>query len=73
MAYPNPTKEIWSIRSNSNDINNIEVYNVLGKNVMSLKPNANEAIIDGSSLGSGLYFAKVSSELGSSTLKLVKN
>lgn len=71
-AFPNPTKESWSIRSNSININNIEVYNVLGKNVMSLRPGSNEAVIDGSSLGSGLYFAKVSSELGISTLKLVK-
>ena len=48
------------------------MFDVLGKNVMSLNPSSNEAVIDGSSLGLGLYFAKVSSDFGTSTLKLVK-
>ncbi|MDU8885647.1 T9SS type A sorting domain-containing protein [Yeosuana sp. MJ-SS3] len=72
-TFPNPTRDSWTIKAANNSIINIQVFDVLGKNVMSLNPSSNEAVIDGSSLGLGLYFAKVTSELGSDTLKLVKH
>ncbi|MDU8885648.1 T9SS type A sorting domain-containing protein [Yeosuana sp. MJ-SS3] len=71
-AYPNPTRDSWTIATNTEVISAIEIYDILGKNVMSINPRSNQAVIDGSNLRSGLYFAKVSSDLGTSTLKLVK-
>jgi len=46
---------------------------LLGKQVLSVTPNAIEAKIDASILKSGMYFAKITTDNGSSTLKLIKN
>jgi len=40
--------------------------------VLTLSPNAQDAVIDASTLNSGLYFAKVNSDAGTQTLKLVR-
>lgn len=71
-AYPNPTRNNWMINASSL-INSIEVYNVLGKQVMSLEANSNRVVLSGTALNNGIYFARVNAEKGSKTLKLVKN
>uniref|UniRef100_UPI0030CA390C T9SS type A sorting domain-containing protein n=1 Tax=uncultured Flavobacterium sp. TaxID=165435 RepID=UPI0030CA390C len=71
-AYPNPTKDTWTVTTKNTNISSIQVYDVLGRNVLSLKPNAIEAKIDASSLKTGVYFVKINTLNGSSSLKLVK-
>ncbi|MFT5077402.1 MAG: putative secreted protein, partial [Flavobacteriaceae bacterium] len=71
-AYPNPTENGWNIKSMNEAINSIQVYDILGKVVLTMNPNANEAQIDASGLNTGLYFAKVNSAVGSKTIKLIK-
>ncbi|GAA4811071.1 T9SS type A sorting domain-containing protein [Litoribaculum gwangyangense] len=71
-VYPNPSKNVWTIKTQAISINSIELYNILGKKVTSLSPNKDEATIDGSKLKSGMYFAKINTENGSASLKLVK-
>lgn len=70
-VFPNPTKTNWSVISNA-IINNVIVYDVLGKQVISLSPNETEVEIDASTLNSGLYFAKITGNKGSKTIKLIK-
>ncbi|WP_282134706.1 T9SS type A sorting domain-containing protein [Seonamhaeicola maritimus] len=70
--YPNPTQNNWEIKTKSQIIQSINLSNVLGKKVLSLSPNSNEAKIDGSSLEAGLYFAQIKTNSGINTLKLVK-
>lgn len=70
--YPNPTESSWNLKSKNENISSISVFDILGKSVISLAPNSNEATIDGSSLKSGLYFAQVKTANGVSSLKLVK-
>jgi endo-1,3(4)-beta-glucanase len=70
-VFPNPTNGNWNI-SSSLIINTVVVYDVLGKRVMSLTPNANEIVIDTSSLKSGMYFARVENINGIKTVKLIK-
>ena len=70
-AFPNPTKNNWNITSSS-IINTVAIYDILGKQVMTLAPNATETIINASSLKSGMYFAKIESDNGSKTVKLIK-
>ena len=72
-AFPNPTNNVWNINTNNQNIQSIAVYDVLGKEVFSSKPNASQAIIDSESLSNGLYFAKVKTNSGESNLRLVKN
>ena len=72
VAYPNPTQDNWTISSPKFEITSIQVFDVLGKNVMRLNPNATEVKIEGSTLKSGLYFARVNAANGSSSLKMIK-
>ena len=70
--YPNPTQGSWTVRTNNIKMSSIQVFDILGKQVLTLAPNAMEAKIDASGLTSGLYFAKINTENGSSSLKLVR-
>ncbi len=70
-AFPNPTNGNWNI-SSSTIINKVSVYDILGKQVVSFAPNANEVVIDASSLTSGIYFARIEGIKGSKTVKLIK-
>ncbi len=71
-AYPNPTQDSWVVKSKNQKISSIQVYDILGKQVLSLTPDTSEATIDGSSLKAGLYFAKIKSDNSLKSLKLVK-
>ncbi|WP_426432357.1 T9SS type A sorting domain-containing protein [Winogradskyella sp. HB-48] len=70
--FPNPTNGNWNLVG-SGIINNVAVYDILGKQVLSLMPNSNEVILDSSSLRTGVYMAKIEGENGTKTVKLVKN
>ena len=71
-AYPNPTRGSWNIVSGNDDITSIQVYDVLGKAVYAKNSASKEVSVNASELSKGVYFAKVSSANGTSTLKLVK-
>lgn len=71
-VYPNPAKDNWTVSTKNIKMTSIQVFDILGKNVLSLRPNTSEAKINGANLRSGLYFAKISTVNGASTLKLVK-
>jgi hypothetical protein len=71
-VYPNPAKDSWTVKTKNIKMSSIEVFDMLGKQVLSLKPDTTEATISGSQLRSGLYFAKINTANGSSSLKLVK-
>lgn len=69
---PNPSKNSWTVKTSNINMSAITVYDILGKNVLSLSPNASEASINGSSLKAGLYFAQIKTANGVSSIKLVK-
>ena len=71
-VFPNPTENNWTIKSSNTIINTIDVFDVLGKKVLSIKPTIDEVEIDASNLNSGLYFAKIATNKGINTIKLVK-
>lgn len=71
-VFPNPTNSKWNITS-SNIINNVAVYDILGKEVLTFSPNSNETVLDASSLRTGIYMARIKGENGTKTIKLVKN
>jgi endoglucanase len=72
-AYPNPTNDNWTVKTSNERISSIQVYDILGKQVMTLNPNAAEVKIDATKLSKGLYFATIRTEAGSESLKLIKN
>ena len=71
-VFPNPTQGSWNIRTENVNMSSIKIFDVLGKNVLSLSPNRSEAIIEGASLNKGLYFAQIETASGISSLKLIK-
>ncbi|NDP26205.1 MAG: T9SS type A sorting domain-containing protein [Flavobacterium sp.] len=71
-AYPNPTRGSWNIVSGNDDITSIQVYDVLGKTVYAKNSASKEVSVNATELSKGVYFAKVSTANGTSTLKLIK-
>ena len=70
-VYPNPADNVWNIRSNQS-INSIQIFDVLGKQVMTLTPNSETVSIKASGLTNGIYFVKLSSAIGTKSIKLIK-
>ncbi|MEQ6124336.1 T9SS type A sorting domain-containing protein [Pseudotenacibaculum sp. MALMAid0570] len=70
--YPNPSSTEWKITVPNNTIRTIEVFNVLGKRVVSQNYNSDTASISVESLASGIYLAKINTELGTKTVKLIR-
>jgi hypothetical protein len=71
-VYPNPSSDVWNISTISQEIISIDVYDILGKNVLTISPNSTKAIVDGAGLNTGLYFAQVNTNKGVRTFKLLK-
>lgn len=73
-VYPNPTTNSWLISTLSERIISVEVYDLLGKQVLSIVPeNGTRVFIDAEQLAKGMYISKIASENGVSTRKLIKN
>ncbi|PWH83925.1 hypothetical protein DIS18_05065 [Algibacter marinivivus] len=71
-TYPNPTYNTWTIKTDNIQIQTISVFDVLGKQVLSLSPNTSEVEVDASNLKSGLYFAQIKTATGIDSIKLIK-
>ena len=73
-AYPNPTLDNWNIKSSNTNIQNVEIFNTLGRLVKEVSANGNtEVVIDASDLSSGIYFAKIYNDSNqNNTIKLIK-
>jgi hypothetical protein len=69
--YPNPVNDVLNIQS-ATVIDEIEVYNLLGKRVMEATPNAISPSLDMSTLSSGMYLVNVTIDETSKTFKVVK-
>jgi hypothetical protein len=69
--YPNPTFNMLNI-SAKETIQDTQIFNVLGKNVMSVKVNNSKASIDVSNLATGIYLVKYSVNGTIGTAKFVK-
>jgi len=67
-VFPNPTKNSFQIDSN-NSIDSVELYNITGQ---LLKTFSEEANYDISDLATGIYIANIKTQLGSKTLRIVK-
>jgi hypothetical protein len=68
---PNPTKDMLNL-SAQKAINNVELYNVLGKQVFSQKVEAKQANISVAHLSKGIYIAKVTIGNSTGSYKFIK-
>ena len=67
--YPNPTSNTLFITGNETPIT-VSIYNVLGKEVLSLKNTNN---INVKALPSGVYVIRISYGIGQTNRKFIKN
>ncbi|MDB4851264.1 T9SS type A sorting domain-containing protein [Flavobacteriaceae bacterium] len=73
-VYPNPSSSNWNFRTPNTVINSVEVFNLLGKRVASQRSNNSaEASISTQGLTSGIYIARITTEQGAKSVKLIKN
>lgn len=71
-VYPNPTQNVWNVKTNNQEINTIQVFDIQGREVLAIEPKTSNAVIDASSLPAGLYFARISTPAGTNSIKLIK-
>ncbi len=71
VLYPNPVKNTFTV-SASGSIDNIAIFDALGRSVKTIKTDSQNVQIDASDLTNGVYLVKVSSENTSKTLTIVK-
>ena len=69
--YPNPVSNQLHIESEQTQIEQVEIYNLNGKQVLMVNSFKNQPI-DVSSLAKGLHLLKLQTEVGSLTKKLIK-
>ena len=74
--YPNPSNGIFTLVSGSNEIDEIEVFDVTGKVIMSKKEfgsTNNQILIDIASASQGIYFLKITANNQSIVKRIIKN
>jgi hypothetical protein len=69
--YPNPASSTLNITAKST-IKNAAIYNVLGKQLMTLDINKNSEAIDVSKLATGMYLIKYTIDNATGTAKFIK-
>ena len=70
QLYPNPVKDILSIKSEAIVISKVAIYSVLGKKIKEVKSNFESIGI--SNLSKGLYIIRIFSDKGSITKRIIK-
>lgn len=70
--YPNPATEQTLIKAET-VITNVEVLDIFGRNVLSVKPNTKTHNLNLSSLASGNYIIRITTKQGYGVQKLIKN
>ena len=70
--YPNPTSGILNIVSNSKEISEVTVINLLGQTIMTKKVNGLEVQIDLSALSRAAYLVKIVAEGQEKVVKVLK-
>ncbi len=70
-VYPNPVKDVLNI-STKTAVDNVTVYDILGKTVLTSNPDVISPKIDMSGLASGAYLVQVTIGNASKTVKVLK-
>jgi|AntRauTorckE5430_2_1112549.scaffolds.fasta_scaffold15531_1 hypothetical protein len=71
--FPNPTNNQWVISSENTNITQVEIFDLQGRRLVSIQPNSPNVVINAADFAEGMYISKVSTDMGTRTLKLVKN
>ncbi|MCA0152773.1 FG-GAP-like repeat-containing protein [Winogradskyella vincentii] len=69
--YPNPVKNTLTLNA-QNNIENVRVFNMLGQEIISVKPKTIDSELDMSRLETGTYFIQVTIANVTKTVRVVK-
>jgi len=69
--YPNPVKNTLTLNA-QNNIEDVRVYNMLGQEVINVKPQTLDSELDISSLETGTYFVQVTIANITKTVRVIK-
>ncbi|MDR6968213.1 hypothetical protein J2X31_002230 [Flavobacterium arsenatis] len=69
--YPNPVRDVLNLSYNQN-ISNVEVFNMLGQQVIAKSVNATNGQVDMSHLATGTYLVRVATDNQVKTIKVIK-
>ena len=72
-VFPNPSNTQWTIQTKNTTINSIDVYDMQGRLMLTVFSNNEIATIDTANFPKGIYWAKISTPEGISSVKLLKN
>ena len=70
--YPNPTQDQLNLKAES-QIESVTVYNLLGQEIINLKPNSMQTQIDMNTLERGVYLMNVTLNGAEITHRIIKN
>mgnify|MGYP000205525675 FL=1 len=70
--HPNPANDVLTL-STQNTVNTVEIFNVLGKKVITMQVEDTSAEINVSNLNAGIYLIRYQINNSTSTKKFVKN
>jgi hypothetical protein len=73
FMYPNPSKDSVTISSKNKNLKTIALFDILGNQILLLQPNSRNTTLDISDLASGIYIAKIETEVGFGSLRLIKD
>ncbi|WP_298393232.1 GEVED domain-containing protein [Flavobacterium sp.] len=69
--YPNPVKDVLNL-SYSNTIDTVQIFNIIGQEVIAKSINATQATVDMANLPSGAYLVRLTSDSQVKTIKVIK-
>lgn len=72
-VYPNPFESEIYVQSENNKIQEITIFNHLGKEIRNIKDYSINEVIDLRFLDSGVYFLRIKGDRGSTTKRIIKN
>lgn len=73
-VYPNPSSNDWNISTPNNIIQSVEIFNILGKKITNQRGNnSNDISISTQGIAAGVYIAKIKTDIGIKTVKLIRN
>ena len=72
-VYPNPSNNVWNFSVNNEVIENVQLIDITGKIILNQNNTSEVMTLDGTSLSNGIYFAKIKTNSGLQTVKLVRN
>ncbi len=71
VNFYNPKTSVFTVKSEKNTIERVEIYSISGQKIIDISTNSNEHNLDVSSLSKGIYLAFVKQNAGVTSIKFV--